>query len=418
MIRKIKSHLGLLLTVLMTILFFSNDFGLIDIQKTAIVVAMGIDRSDKGYTVSAQIAIPQATDSGSGGNDSVVAGNGKTVAEAVDDIGTKTGWYPKLVFCNIILLGKDATTQNVMKELDFFLRTDKVQNTCLIAATEEKAQDLLAAVSPLDQISSFALQKILLKDAAKTGEIAANNLKGFSIGYFSRAKTGFMPYVKKVPMQGQGEQKGGGSGGDGGNGGGQSSAPRKQPLYASQGESGGGEQAKETFVFDATQTLLFLNGKAKCLLSADQTRAFNFARKKVTDAVIELEDANYNGRKTRLLLALEKNRYSTKLTFDGNTPVFEIKVTFRAKLIDVDGESTLQEISTPEVVPGEVLREAERKVEEMFISVFTRTAESGCDLFRLYDRLFRHHPKKYGILAQSLLDIVQLKTSVKMTSSK
>lgn len=413
-----KSHLGLILTVLMTILFFSNDFGLIDIQKTAIVVAMGIDKTQNCYHVSAQIAIPQATDSGSGGNDSVVTGKGKTVAEAVDDIGTKTGWYPKLVFCNIILLGKDATSQNVMKELDFFLRTDKVQNTCLIAATEERAEDVLTAVSPLDQISSFALQKILLKDAAKTGEIAVSNLKDFSLGYFSRAKTGFMPYVKKIPMQGEGKEKGGGSGGDGGSGGGQNSAPQKTPLFASQGEAGGGEKAKETFVFDATETLLFLDGKAVCLLSADQTRAFNFVRKKVTDAVIELENAEYNGRSVRLLLALEKNKYSTKLTFDGNVPVFEMKASFRAKLVDVDGESSLEEISTPEVVPDAVLWEAERKVEEMLVSVFTFATENGCDLFRLNDKLFRHHPKKYDAFSKSILDKVQLKTTVKMTSSK
>lgn len=47
----------------LVLLFFSNDFGLIDIQKTAIVAAIGIDRSEETegrWSVTAQIAVPDA----------------------------------------------------------------------------------------------------------------------------------------------------------------------------------------------------------------------------------------------------------------------------------------------------------------------------------------------------------------------
>ena len=36
-----------LAVIFLTILFFSNDFGLVDIQKTAIVLAVGIDRENE-----------------------------------------------------------------------------------------------------------------------------------------------------------------------------------------------------------------------------------------------------------------------------------------------------------------------------------------------------------------------------------
>ena len=46
-------------------LFFSNDFGLIDIQKTAIILAAGVDKNEEGtFSVTAQIAVPQASKSG------------------------------------------------------------------------------------------------------------------------------------------------------------------------------------------------------------------------------------------------------------------------------------------------------------------------------------------------------------------
>ena len=35
------------------ILFLTNTFGLIDIEKTAIVIALGIDKCERGYEVTA-----------------------------------------------------------------------------------------------------------------------------------------------------------------------------------------------------------------------------------------------------------------------------------------------------------------------------------------------------------------------------
>ena len=44
---------------ILLLLFLSNDFGLIDIQKTAIVAAIGIDAAEEGgnVNVTAQIAV-------------------------------------------------------------------------------------------------------------------------------------------------------------------------------------------------------------------------------------------------------------------------------------------------------------------------------------------------------------------------
>ena len=39
--------------------FFSNEFGLVDIQKTAVILAAGIDRSGEGYELTAQISVPK-----------------------------------------------------------------------------------------------------------------------------------------------------------------------------------------------------------------------------------------------------------------------------------------------------------------------------------------------------------------------
>ena len=55
----------LFIVAFLFLLFFSTDFGLIDIQKTAIILAAGIDRTEDGnFSVTAQIAVPEASKSG------------------------------------------------------------------------------------------------------------------------------------------------------------------------------------------------------------------------------------------------------------------------------------------------------------------------------------------------------------------
>ena len=106
----------------LVIFFFSNDFGLIDVEKAAIVTAIAIDKADDEYEVSLQIAVPEAN-SGNTNARVVVSGKGKTVAEAIGDVTTTTGWYQKLAFCNMIVIGESLLNSNVMDFLDYFSNT-------------------------------------------------------------------------------------------------------------------------------------------------------------------------------------------------------------------------------------------------------------------------------------------------------
>lgn len=92
------------------LLFFSNDFGLINIQQTTIVTAIGIDRSQEEgkIDVSAQIAVPNESKASS-----VLVQGVETVGEAIAEFNGKTGWYPTLVHCRLVLLGAEAVSEDV-----------------------------------------------------------------------------------------------------------------------------------------------------------------------------------------------------------------------------------------------------------------------------------------------------------------
>ena len=102
----------LLLVAILSFFFLSNDFGLIDIQKTAIVMAVGVDREDDTFIVTSQIAVPQSSKQGKATQTVQIVSRGNTVAQAFEEINAKTGWYPKLVFCRLIILGEKTAEQN------------------------------------------------------------------------------------------------------------------------------------------------------------------------------------------------------------------------------------------------------------------------------------------------------------------
>ena len=129
--------LYVLAVIFLTILFFSNDFGLVDIQKTAIVLAVGIDRENDEFIVNSRIAVPSASGDQKAAADSIqVETRGDTVGAAIQEINTKTGWYPKLVFLNLIVLGDTATQKNAFDTLDFFLRYEYMSDDCQVCCCE------------------------------------------------------------------------------------------------------------------------------------------------------------------------------------------------------------------------------------------------------------------------------------------
>ena len=123
MISFFKSKILIVLVFMIFILYLSNDFSLIDIKETAIIVALGIDKEENVIEVSAQIAVPKSSDQASESPGTVISGKGDTVAIALENIGIRTGWYPKLSFCNVVILGKGVLDGDVMENIDYFIRT-------------------------------------------------------------------------------------------------------------------------------------------------------------------------------------------------------------------------------------------------------------------------------------------------------
>ena len=263
----------ILISIFLAFLFFTTDFGLIDIQKTAIILAAGVDRDGDDFIITSQIAIPDASQQGKSSNAVQIVSRGKTVAEAFEEINAKTGWYPKLVFCNLILLGEETSKRNVFDALDYFLLDEYLSDNCLVAACNGEAKDILNATALVDDSSSAAIEKVLSRHAERVGTVFTSTLRTFSMGYYSDDAYGMLPVIKlqnqqepdgetspnpqKQPQQnGQGgeEQKGGGQNQQSGG------ANSQQNTQNNQSQSGQADGGQNKPVVSAGETALFKRG--------------------------------------------------------------------------------------------------------------------------------------------------------------
>lgn len=402
----------LLVVLFLAFLFLSNDFGMLDVQKTAIVMAVGIDREAEEFIVTSQIAVPQSSKQGKSSETVQLLSRGKTVAAAFEEINAKTGWYPKLVFCNLIILGKSAAEYDVFDALDFFLRDEYLSDNCLVATCDGFAKDLLNTTALVDPSGSVAMQKVLSPHSERVGTVLPSTLREFSIGYYSDSRSGFLPVIKTEPQQehvsgsdsdsgGSGAESSGAEGSEGSD-----SGSGGESAGGSGSTSGSGQQKQDKPVFSAGETALFVGGKRVGTLTREETFAFGAVNGKLRLAAYSVE-----GEGKTCTLTIKRNTPKIELSMGENERAFlKIRVTVSAGLMDYSEALDIGKTGDVGDVPRGYFELAEKKLTAEIGRVFEKSRACGCDLFGVVERLEKYEKKhadalKDGALAGAIPDI-------------
>ena len=380
--RKISLRLAAFGAALLLLLFFSNDFGLIDIQKTSIVTAVAIDAGDEGVDVTVQIAVPK---SGSTTASNVTVKDAPTVVDAIAELNLKTGWYPTLVHCRLILLGEEAAKENVFRNIDYFLRSQFVEDTCLVALCRGRAEKALTAQSPVGDMTYAAIEKVLSSEAQQTGLVSVNILRDFSKGYYGAGESSFLPLLTVRE-----DAEAGGA-----------------DASASPDASGGGSaNAGGKAVFDASETALFLRGRQVETLNAEETLAFNLADTD-TDFAYGNVTVSEQGEPVVYSLKMKIGKKKLNVRAEGELPVLHFSIRARAQVADVSRAGSTREVAQSFIVPENVLRAAEETFRARLSDAFSKAQESGCDLFGVCAALQRFYPKLWKKLGKEALALTK-----------
>lgn len=391
-----KIRVALILGALLAIFYFSSDFALIDIEKTAIIVAIGIDEGENSrYKITAQIAIPQATDTAAANDDAVVTADGNTVMEGIQNIGAKTGWHPKLSFCSLVLIGRKVAENGVKDVIDYFIVSEKVQNSAIVAMADDKAGEILTSKTPLDAISSFAVSKIVLKSRWMTNTVPNANLRKIALSEYSPSKSSFMPVIKPIKENTKAKEggsssitastKSGGSEGSGGGGGGSGGG-------GSGGESSGGSGSGKDVpdkVYDASTLAVFSGFKLKGEFDEELTQIFNMLMGPLGESYITLENGD-----EKTLLALSNGTRSVKVNLE-NKPTIEIKLSFKVEVSDSSKGYALDKLNRRSVVDEDTITKVADKLNILLLKLVDKVKESGADALLIRDKIYKYSNSRF-----------------------
>ncbi len=400
---KIKRHfsvkISLIILFLISTLFFSNDFSLINIEKTAIITALAIDidgNNTERYTVTAQIAVPEATDTNTETQHTQLSGTSGTIGGAIKKIGDMTGWYPHLSFCNLIVIGGTlADSINTIKVLDYFSQTLRIQDSAMVVMTEGKASELLSVTTPLDTISSFALQRILFKNPGFDADVAVNDIKDFCLEYYDVAHSSFMPIVKPVEEK-NGQQDPNAEDGDKSNNG---------TSSGGQTESGKDKKSPSETTFSANTTALFLKGKRVGTLPEYSTLIFNVLRQDLTGTTLEIDGVKVGLNAPRnYLLTIIKNKPKLKVVADRNSLNVNVNLDVYCKLSDRNVEYAGSDLTKNAPIPKEILTATENFLKDEIKTLIETEKRTGCDFLKIKQQLYRYNYKFYPQYKDNFLE--------------
>ncbi len=413
-------------------LFFTNDFGLVDIHKTSFIVAVAVDAEDDEVQVTAQIAVPQPSSSGDNTKYIGVQGSGYTIADALNEINAKTGTYPKLLFCKLILIGDSCKDKELFQVLGCFYRRDYSELTALVAMCEGKAQDMLSIQATIDQENSTAIQKVISDELEKSGNVSKATLKSIAESNYSVSESCYMPYIQANVQGtskpgGEGDNAGGDKAQGGQQGGGQQGGQSQQSGQSQQGggQQGGGQQSGQSqqsgrsqqgggqpMEFTARQTAIFQGGKFAGILNERQAFALNAIENNVSIAVIPclVGDVNYT-------IGLRNLKAGVDFDIKDGKPKLTVNCKAYAHIQGAKKVMLPEEIPGDDVVRPEVLEAAKQAVEERFKNLIELSAETGCDLLGIKKLLHKYHYKYYEAFKDDILTRMAVEYKVNIHSN-
>ena len=410
-------------------LFFTNDFGLVDIHKTSVVVAVGIDTEDEEILVTAQVAVPQPSQSGDNIQYTEVQGRGLTVADCLNEINAKTGFYPKLLFCKLILIGEECQSEDLFKVLGCFYRRNYSELTAQVAMCKGKAQEMLAMPATISPENSTAMQRVLSNELEKSANVSSVNLKDIAQTNYSVSEACYMPFIE-ANVQGtsegggngdnvggesgsQGGSSGGSSGGSGGQqGGGSSGGEGGGSSGGSGGQSGGSSGGEEQKMeFTARKTAVFAGGRFVGLLNEQQSFALNILENDIRLAVIPC-DAN----DTHYTLGLKNASGGVKLKVEKGVP--KLTLSFKANA-QVQGAKKIMQpdsVMFDDVVKPEILKAAEEEITDRLSQLVEICVQKNCDVLGVKSLLHKFNHKYYDAFKDDILTRMQVEYKIDIKS--
>lgn len=168
------------------------------INQRSIVIGIGLDKTDDGMLLSAQIVVGGASSTpGSASSYDVLEGEGKTLSEAFDNLSQKTATLPSYAHCNVMFVGKRMLEEGFDEASKLIFGQNILQDNTQIIGVEGKAKDAITTSVPILSTPSEYMSREIKLSQEKGGRSVVT-LKDFVQRLDKNNGTKYVSFATKV----------------------------------------------------------------------------------------------------------------------------------------------------------------------------------------------------------------------------
>ncbi len=396
--KKLFSNKLLIVFVLLLLAFFPSALSKKSMSNNnAIVIAVGVDKKEKEYTLSFQVVIPKQ-DNSYRESLLVLSASGENLYDTYRQAETQIGKRIAFRHCQYIIINEElAKSENIATTLDFLVRNRDISNSCILLCTDKSANEIMSLDSKTESSINIGVIE-LLEYYEKKYFVYDTNLENFVTGAYSPRKCGLMTFISSsdkiengIGTSAESGASGGGEGGGASGGSGEQSSQQKQQYLSFDGRVVVFKDAKYNGVF-STEDLLSLNWF---------NSSSGFADKFIVEGVT---DELYTNAKIGFELLDKKSKI--KAYFEGDTPVLSLEVD--CKIIIEDVENAVQDKvvlqSGKYALTSGLNSKIQQKIYNDAIAVFKKMINFESDIVDVYSKFNKYNHKKFQKYLSSLND--------------
>ena len=329
----------------------------VELSGRLIVEAVGVDRTEDGFTVTVQALDSLAVGVDVGVPDSGVTKcytfHGTTVSEAFRQAAAQTGLSPLYSQTRLLAVGFPTAREDLPGTLDFFLREPGVRSDVLFAVAEHTAAELVTASFGKNRVGADVLEDAL-RSGDDTGNALSVPLYGFLNLLYSETDAACCPLVgvKENPLTGD---------------------SLVQPLGS----------------------VIFRGTEIGTVITADEVLPLRLltGRTDSAELTVPLEQG-------RCALRLTKGKTAVRLTGADGGLSFRVTIDARCDITEADAEGA--DALTPERI-RDIADAASAYLTDATAALLDRCFyENGCDICRFFKRFRLLRPARYRAMAASL----------------
>jgi spore germination protein KC len=181
-----------------------------ELNEIAVVMALGIDKSEEGYAVSAQVLNSGETGSNRGSSTGglpviTYKSAGKTIPDALQRMHGMAPRALYLAHLRVLVFGEKLARQGIGDALDFIARDHQLRNDFfLLVAKDGNASEILEVVTPFEYVPASSLYSSILVSHDRWAATGKVTLQKFIIDL---KRDGAEPVISGVRLKGKQRQE-------------------------------------------------------------------------------------------------------------------------------------------------------------------------------------------------------------------